>query len=74
MARKPRVYYPAALYHVILRGNIPSIAILTHGKVHDVTILDQLSFEPGAFYIFDRGYLDFARLYAIHQASAFFVT
>jgi hypothetical protein len=57
-----------------LRGNIPSIVIITHGKVHDVTILDQLSFEPGAFYIFDRGYLDFARLYVIHQASAFFVT
>jgi hypothetical protein len=57
-----------------LRGSIPSIIIITHGKVHDVTILDQLSFEPGAFYIFDRGYLDFARLYAIHQALAFFVT
>src|SRR5512139_1166292 len=57
-----------------LRGSIPSIAIITHGKVHDVTILDQLSFEPGAFYIFDRGYLDFARLYAIHQALSFFVT
>jgi len=57
-----------------LRGSIPSIVIITHGKVHDVTILDQLSFEPGAFYIFDRGYLDFARLYAIHQALSFFVT
>ena len=57
-----------------LRGNIPSIVIITHGKIHDVTILDQLSFEPGAFYIFDRAYLDFARLYVIHQASAFFVT
>ena len=57
-----------------LRGSIPSIVIITHGKVHDVTILDRLSFEPGAFYIFDRGYLDFARLYAIHQALAFFVT
>ena len=40
-----------------LHGNIPSIVIITHGKVHDVTILDQLNFEPGAFYIMDRGYL-----------------
>jgi len=57
-----------------LRGNIPSLAIITHGKIHDVTILDQMNFEPGAFYIFDRGYLDFARLQKIHRAGAFFVT
>jgi hypothetical protein len=57
-----------------LRGSIPSLIIITHGKIHDVTILDQLTFEPGAFYIFDRGYLDFARLHKIHRASAFFVT
>jgi hypothetical protein len=57
-----------------LRGSIPSLIIITHGKIHDVTILDQLAFEPGAFYIFDRGYLDFARLHKIHRASAFFVT
>ncbi len=57
-----------------LRGSIPSIVIITHGKVHDVTILDQLLFEPGAFYIVDRGYLDFIRLYVIQQSSAFFVT
>ncbi len=57
-----------------LRGSIPSIVIITHGKVHDVTILDQLIFEPGAFYIIDRGYLDFIRLYVIQQSSAFFVT
>jgi len=57
-----------------LRGSIPSLVIITHGKIHDVTILDQLIFEPGAFYIVDRGYLDFARLYVIHQSSAFFVT
>jgi hypothetical protein len=57
-----------------LRGNIPSIVIITHGKVHDVTVLDQLVFEPGAFYIVDRGYLDFTRLYVIQQSSAFFVT
>jgi transposase len=57
-----------------LRGSIPSLIVITHGKIHDVTILDQLTFEPGAFYIFDRGYLDFARLHKIHRASAFFVT
>jgi Domain of unknown function (DUF4372)/Transposase DDE domain len=57
-----------------LRGSIPSLVIITHGKIHDVTILDQLTFEPGAFYIFDRGYLDFARLHKIHRAPAFFVT
>jgi len=57
-----------------LRGSIPSLVIITHGKIHDVTILDQLIFEPAAFYIVDRGYLDFARLYVIHQSLAFFVT
>jgi len=57
-----------------LRGSIPSLIIITHGKIHNVTILDQLAFEPGAFYIFDRGYLDFARLHKIHRASGFFVT
>ena len=57
-----------------LRGSIPSLIVITHGKIHDVTILDQLTFEPGAFYIFDRGYLDFARLHKIHRGSAFFVT
>lgn len=56
-----------------LRGSIPSIVIITHGKIHDVNILDQLSFEPRAFYLIDRGYLDFARLYRIHQSLAFFV-
>ena len=44
------------------------------GKSHDVNALDDLIFEPGAIYIFDRGYIDFARLYRIHQSLAFFVT
>ena len=57
-----------------LHGNIPSVIIITTGKVHDVNILDQLIIEIGSIYIMDRGYLDFARLYKIHQASAFFVT
>jgi transposase len=57
-----------------LRGNIPTILVITHGKVHDVNFLDQLAFEPGAFYVMDRGYTDFERLYNITLASAFFVT
>ena len=57
-----------------LRGNIPSLIIITDGKVHDVNILDQLTIEAGAIYIVDRGYVDYERLYAIHQASGFFVT
>lgn len=57
-----------------LRGNIPTVVIITHGKVHEVQILDQLSFEAGAFYVMDRAYLDFGRLYKLHLASAFFVT
>ena len=57
-----------------LRGAIPTLVIITDGKVHDVNILDQLIFESGAIYLMDRGYLDFARLYRIHQAPAFFVT
>jgi len=56
-----------------LRGNIPTICILTDGKVHDVNILDQLLFEPGTFYIMDRGYLDFSRLHKMQSANAFFV-
>jgi hypothetical protein len=57
-----------------LRGGFPTVVIVTSGKVHDVNILDDLGFEPGAFYIFDRGYLDFARLHRIHRSGAFFVT
>jgi len=57
-----------------LRGSIPTLVIITDGKVHEVNILDQMTFEPAAIYLMDRGYLDFARLYTIHLASAFFVT
>ena len=57
-----------------LRGSIPEFIHITKGKVHDVNILDLLIIQPGSFYVMDRGYLDFARLYAIHQSSAFFVT
>jgi len=57
-----------------LRGNIPSFIHISDGKLHDVNILDQLIAEAGAFYVMDRGYIDFARLYRLHQAGAFFVT
>ena len=56
-----------------LRGPIPTFVAITDGKAADVTLLDALCFESGAFYIFDRGYTDFARLYAITEALAFFV-
>ncbi|HEY6351313.1 MAG TPA: IS4 family transposase [Candidatus Angelobacter sp.] len=57
-----------------LRGNIPSFIHVTDGKVHDVNILDELIHEAGAFYVMDRAYLDFRRLYRLHQAGAFFIT
>jgi hypothetical protein len=57
-----------------LRGAIPSFIHITDGKTHEVNILDDLTIEPGAYYLLDRGYLDFSRLFAIHQAQAFFVT
>jgi len=57
-----------------LRGNIPSFIEITEGSLHDVNILDILIPEPGSFYIMDRGYLDFERLYVLTQLLAFFVT
>ncbi len=57
-----------------LRGAIPAFIHVSNGKLHDVNVLDMLGFEAGAFYVMDRGYVDFARLYAMHQAGAFFVT
>jgi len=57
-----------------LHGNIPSFIHISDGKLHDVHALDMLLPEPGAIYVMDRGYVDFARLYALHQAGAFFVT
>lgn len=56
-----------------LRGNIPVFLSITTGKVHDVNILDQIIFEAGAFYIVDKGYYDFERLYLIDREKAFFV-
>ena len=56
-----------------LRGPIPTVIEITEGKCHDVNLLDSLAIEPGAFDVMDRGYLDFARLYVVHQACAYFV-
>ena len=57
-----------------LRGPIPAFIHVSDGKMHDVNVLDMLPMEAGAFYVMDRGYVDFERLYAMHQAGAFFVT
>jgi IS4 transposase len=57
-----------------LKGNLPQTVFVTPARCHDVNILDRLSFEPGAIYIFDRAYLDFVRLHLIHRAPAFFIT
>lgn len=57
-----------------LRGAIPAFIHISDGKLHDVNVLDILPVEAGAFYVMDRGYVDFARLYALHQAGAFFIT
>jgi hypothetical protein len=73
---KFRRHKAAVKLHTLLalRGNFPTVVILTTGKVHDVNILDELTYEPGSFYIADRGYLDFARLHRLHLSGAFFVT
>lgn len=57
-----------------LRGNIPSFIVISTGKMHDVNALDLLSIEPGAFYLIDKGYIDYERLYTFTLACAFFVT
>ena len=57
-----------------LKGDIPTFIWITDGKVHDVNVLDRLVPEPGAIYIMDRAYLDFERLYQLHQCSSIFVT
>src|SRR5437868_4095139 len=56
-----------------LRGPIPSFLEITEGRCHDVNALEVLVVEPGAFYVMDRGYLDFGRLYTLHQAGAYFI-
>jgi hypothetical protein len=60
--------------HIDLRGPIPSCVLIREARPHDVLWLDELRFEPGAFYLMDRGYMDFVRLNRIVQSGAFFVT
>jgi hypothetical protein len=57
-----------------LRGNIPSFIHISDGKYHEVNLLDELIVEPGAFYVMDRGYIDFERLFRLSEAGSFFVT
>lgn len=76
--------FPWALFHhrkagikihtlLDLRGSIPTFIHMTDGRTNDLRVFDELVFEPGAFYLFDRGYTDFARLYWLHQQRAFFI-
>ena len=71
-----RTHKGAIKLHTLLnlRGSIPEVIYISGGKLHDVNALDVLLPEPGAYYVLDRGYLDFARLYRFQQAGAFFVT
>jgi hypothetical protein len=66
----------AVKMHTLLdrRGSIPSFIHISDGKLHDVHVLDLLTPEPGAFYVMDRGYLDFERLYALQQAGSIFAS
>ncbi len=71
-----RKHKAAVKLHTLLdvRAKIPTVIIITSGKVHDVNILDEFLFEPGAIYVMDRGYVDFKRPHHIQKSSAFFVT
>ena len=57
-----------------LQGNIPEFILISDGKLHDVNVLDYLVLAPGAYYVMDRSYLDFARLYQLHQARAYIIS
>src|SRR5205807_4813449 len=72
---KFRCHKGAVKMHTLLdlHGNIPTFISITNGKVHDVNILDEIAPEAGAFYVMDRGYLDFERLYVFTLSAAFFV-
>src|ERR1022692_1899941 len=73
---KFRKHKAAVKMHTLLdlHGNIPTFIRISDGKLHDVNVLDDIAMEAGAFYVFDRGYLDFARLYRFTLSAAFFVT
>jgi hypothetical protein len=70
-----RAYHAGVKVHTLLdlEGNIPAFIAIRPAKIHEIHMLDELLPEPGSIYIMDRGYLDFARLYHLHQALAFFV-
>jgi hypothetical protein len=73
-ARFRRGHAAVKLHTVLdLRGSIPSFIHISGGLTSDLALLDQIAFEPGSFYVMDRGYVDFARLFTIHNAQAFFV-
>ena len=57
-----------------LRGAIPAFIYISDGKMHEVKVLDFMPVEAGAFYVMDRGYVDFSRLHKLHQAGAFFIS
>jgi hypothetical protein len=71
-----RKHKAAVKLHTLLdlRGSIPSFLHISDGKLHDVNVLDRIAFEARCSYVMDRGYVDFARLYRLHLALAFFVT
>jgi len=71
-----RAHEAAIQLHTLLdlRGSIPAFIHISYGKTHEVNTLDLLDVEPGAYYLLDRGYLDFHRLFVIHQANTFLVT
>src|ERR1035438_6797303 len=73
---KFRKHTAAVKMHTLLdlHGNIPTFIRISDGKLHDVNVLDDIAMEAGAFYVFDRGYIDFARLYRFTLPAAFFVT
>src|SRR6266436_5701839 len=72
---KFRRHKAAVKLHTLLdlRGNIPTFIRISSGKTHEVNVLDELVIEPGAFYVMDKGYLDFARLFRLDRQAAFFV-
>ncbi len=71
-----REHKAAVKMHTLLdlHGNIPAFIWISTGKVHDINVLDHMTIEPGAYYIVDRGYLDYSRLHKIHLSQAFFIT
>lgn len=73
---RPRLERGAIKVHTLLdlRGNIPTVVLLTPGTVHEASLMDEFPWEPGAFYLIDRGYLAFDRLYTLGETGAFFVT